>query len=283
MNQPLPEPSSRDEILGILLAAALAGAVAGGIGYAVGRTNAKKAATPAGKSTDVAHAVMSPQPLKDIATAAKMQPPTALVHLRRLEEEGKVEKRSTPDGPRYAVLPYLRCEWIDPDHGIQQTWQSKVAVDWRFPLVSRVPDERAQAFLLEWLDRAQARDLLPAYQSRHEPQAKRPHGLHIVVYGSCARGDAGATSDVDILLVGDLPKRDIERLKDLAAEIALRGGRRPDVRSVGADLKGVGATLAETLRREGRTIFTSLPEPAFIETMGARRKPAECGVVRPAP
>lgn len=195
-----------------------------------------------------------------------VQPPTALAHLRKLEDEGKVHKVSTPDGPRYALQPFLRCEWLDPDHGMQETWQSSTGVDWRFPLVSRVRDERAQAFLLEWLDRAQARGLLPAYWSRHEPQAVRPPEFSIIVYGSCARGDAGTSSDLDILLRGDLSKRQAQALKDLAHEVALQGGRRPDVRAVPTDLKGAGPALVDALRRDGRTIFTNVPDKPFLES-----------------
>lgn len=260
MGQPRPEPTSRDEILALLLAAAVGAGLGVAATYAVQKSRAAKA------TLDVSHAVIIDKTLKDIAAEAGIRPPTALAHLRKLEEEGKVQKVDTPVGPRYALQPFLRCEWHDPDHGVQQVWQSEVAIDWRFPLVSRVPDPAAQGFLLEWLDRAQARRLLPPSRSRFEPKPKEA-SLSIVVYGSCARGDAGATSDIDILLAGDLPKRDLEALKDLADEIALRGGRRPDIRVVGADLKGTGAALVEALRREGRTIFTTLPEPAFIERM----------------
>jgi predicted nucleotidyltransferase len=257
---PAARSGSREEILALLLAATVGAGIGVAATYALQKSKAAKA------PIDVTHAVVVDKPLKDIAAEAGIQPPTALAHLRKLEDEGKVQKVDTPAGPRYALQPFLRCEWHDPDHGVQQTWQSKVAVDWRFPLVSRVPDPLAQTFLLEWLDRAQARGILPKPRSRFEPGQREP-SLSIVVYGSCARGDARATSDVDILLAGDLPKRDVEALKDLADEIGLRGGRRPDIRVVGADLKGAGAAFIEALRREGRTIFTTLPEPAFIERM----------------
>lgn len=263
MNQLIPEPSGpRDEIIAILLAAA----VGVGIGVVATRalTKQKSATKP---PIDVEPVLVPvPKPLKDIASAAHMQPPTALVHLRKLEEEGKVQKVATPDGPRYALHPFLRCEWLDPGQGIHETWQSKTAVDWRFPLVSRIRDDRAQGFLVEWLDRAQARGLLPPSASRFEPQSTRLPEFSVVVYGSCARGDAGTNSDLDILLCSDLPKRQLEALKALAHEVALKGGRRPDVRLAGPDLKGAGLALAETIRREGRTIFTNLPDAAFIES-----------------
>ena len=260
MNQPLPQPSgSRDEILAILLAAAV------GVGIGVVATRALTKQKPARQPPIDVEPVLVPKPLKDIASEAHMQPPTALVHLRKLEEEGKVQKVATPDGPRYALHPFLRCEWLDPRQGIHETWQSKTAVDWRFPLASRIRDDRAQAFLVEWLDRAQARGLLPTYASRFEPQLTRSPEFSIVVYGSCARGDAGTNSDIDILLCSDLPKRQLDALKALAHEVALKGGRRPDVRLAGPGLKGAGSGLAETIRREGKTVFTNLPDTPFIE------------------
>ncbi|MHB1261483.1 MAG: nucleotidyltransferase domain-containing protein [Thermoplasmatota archaeon] len=264
MNEPFPTPStSREDIVAILLAAA----VGVGIGVVATRALGKPRPASSGRQPplDVGHAVVVPKPLKDIAAEAGLQPPTALVHLRKLEDEGKVQKVSTPEGPRYAIQPFLRCEWIYPEHGLRDVWQSSVGVDWRFPLVSRVRDAAAQAFLLEWLDRAQARGLLPAHVSRFEPPAKRPPEFSIVVYGSCARGDAGANSDLDILLAGGFGKGQMEALKELAHEVGLKGGRRPDVRIVGADLKGAGPALVDALRREGKTIFANLPDAHFIE------------------
>ncbi|HUR26184.1 MAG TPA: nucleotidyltransferase domain-containing protein [Candidatus Thermoplasmatota archaeon] len=258
---PLPEPSgSRDEIIAILLAAVV------GVGVDIVATRALTKQKAAPKPSIGIEPIVVPKSLKDIASEAHMQPPTALVHLRKLEEEGKLQKVATPDGPRYALHPFLRCEWLDPGQGVHETWQSDVAVDWRFPLVSRVRDDLAKQFLLEWLDRAQARGLLPAHASRFESRAKRPAGLAIVVYGSCARGDAGSNSDIDILVASDLPKRPLEALKALAHEVALKGGRRPDVRLVGVGLKGAGSALAETIRREGKTVFTNLPDAPFIES-----------------
>ena len=265
MNEPSPLPSaSREEIIGILLAAA----IGVGIGVVATRALAKDKRAATNPPIEVEPIVVQ-KPLKDIAAEAGIQPPTAFVHLRRLEQEGKVEKVATPAGPRYALHPFLRCEWIDPAQGMQETWQSKVAVDWRFPLVSRVRDDQAKQFLQEWLDRAQARGLLPAHASRFEPQAHRPPEFSIVVYGSCARGDAGANSDIDILMLGDLPKRQMQALKDLAHEVGLKGGRRPDVRLAGSDLKGAERSFLDAVRREGKTIFTNLPDAPFIESMVA--------------
>jgi predicted nucleotidyltransferase len=173
-------------------------------------------------------------------------------------------------GPRYAALPFLRCEWMDPERGMNATWQSGQRVDWRFPLVSRLGDARAQTFLLEWLDRAQTRGLLPAYKSRFEKQDKLP-SVQVVVYGSCARGDAGPNSDVDVVLFGDAPKRTLEALKDLAHEVALKGGRSPDVRFMDAAAwEKAGPALRNSIQRDGKTVFTTDVDAAFLERTGPR-------------
>jgi predicted nucleotidyltransferase len=206
--------------------------------------------------------------LKELAEYLGVKPPSAYRRLQQMESDGKVARIETPKGPRYAARPFLRCEWIDPERGIHANWQSSQRIDWRFPLVSRVRDDRAQEFLFEWLDRAQARQLLPAYKSRYEAQAKIP-SLLVVVYGSCARGDAGPNSDLDLLLFGDAPKRMLEALKDLAHEVALKGGRSPDVRFMDEATwqKGTPA-FRESIQRDGRTVFANGFDVPFLESWG---------------
>ena len=259
MNQGTGEPGgSRDEIVAILLLAA----AAGGLGYFAGRAVAENSRN---QTAIPAHAVVAPTSLKDIAAQAGLQPPTALAHIRRLQDQGKLQRVATPDGPRYAVLPFVRCEWIDPDHGINTAWQSSRPIDWRFPLVSRVPDQRGQDFLNEWLDRAQARGLLPTSRSRFEKQDKL-HSLQVIAYGSCARGDAGPNSDLDLLLHGDMPKRGLEALKDLAHEVALKTGRPPDIRLMDTTTwQSASAAFKESIRRDGKTVWSNDYDALFLE------------------
>lgn len=255
-------PSGRDEVLATLLVVGAAAAL-GGLTYLAAKKLGERKAPPPPLPP---HALFVDDTLKDIAQHVGMQPPTVLAHLRRLEAEGKVMRVDWHEGPRYAVLPSLHCEWIDPDHGMRDAWRTSQPVDWRFPLVTRVRDQRAQRFLVEWLDRAQARGLLPPFRSRHEPKADVPL-LQAVVYGSCARGDAGPNSDLDVLVVGDLGKKTMTALVDLAHEVALRGDHRnPDVRTL--DAKGWGQATAPfrtSIAREGKTVFTNDYDAPFLE------------------
>lgn len=256
-----PGGGARDDIIIALILGAAAAAAVGGVGYMLGR-NAARPTTPQLPP----RAVVAPTPLKEIAAAAHVQPPTALVHLRRLQDEGKVQRVDTEFGPRYAVLPFLRCEWIEPDREIKETWQSTHPVDWRFPLVTRVPDERAQAFLLEWLDRAQARQLLPPPKSRFEQAAEKHRLLQILVYGSCARGDAGPNSDLDILVYGDVTKKAFEQLKDLAHEISLVKGRAPDVRLMDRQTWDTSTpAFQQAVYRDGKTVYSNDTQAPFLE------------------
>jgi predicted nucleotidyltransferase len=214
--------------------------------------------------------ILAEASLKQLAEYLGVKPPSAYRQLQQLTAAERIARVETPQGPRYAALPFLRCEWVDPVRGMHETWQSGQAVDWRFPLVSRVRDGKAQAFLYEWLDRAQARNLLPAYKSRFETQ-QGATSLQVIVYGSCARGDAGPNSDLDLLLFGNASKRVMDGLKDLAHEIALKGGRSPDVRFMDADTwdKAIPA-FQQSITRDGKTVFSNDFDALFLERSSTR-------------
>lgn len=85
-----------------------------------------------------------------------------------------------------------------------------------------------------------------------------------MVYGSCARGDAGARSDIDILLYTDGAKKSLESLVDLAHEASLGTGRSPDVRIIQAkDWRTADAAFRANIGAEGITVYSTDPNAAL--------------------
>jgi len=266
---------TRDELLTALLAGATLGAATGGpLGAMVGAlAGAGLGAAAIRKRTeDVLDAGHQNEPveesprLKDLAASADVSPATAYAHLKRLEAERKVVRLEGPEGPAYAPRYYFQAEFIDPFGGALDRWSTNHPIDWRFPLVSRVPDDAAADFLYEWLDRAAARGLLPPLQSRHEPHDDSLV-LRILVYGSCARGDARKDSDVDILLDAPSEWEGAAALQDLAHEVGLTAERAPDIRVWTEEMED---GFLDNLLREGRTVWTNVADKAFLEHLGSK-------------
>lgn len=215
--------------------------------------------------------------LGEVAKKVRLAHTTVLAHLRALAAEGWLEtlevaqhdEEGRPVGVPYTAYRAPQAtsiQWLDRNRRILERWTTSVPMDWRFPLVSRVRDPQAQTFLYEWLDRAQARALLPDPCSHHEAQSPKPPLLQVVVYGSCARGDARATSDIDILLLGNQRWRAAGRLTDLAHEISLRGGRKPDLRSMTImEFAATGEAFRESVKKEGKTVFCNDSDAAWVE------------------
>jgi predicted nucleotidyltransferase len=207
--------------------------------------------------------------LKDIADELHLSNAAVLAHLGILQSQGLVETRhegSLGRGSRYWPKPAFQGLWVDPSAKRLSEWSAKAPVDWRFPLVSRVRDEKAQEFLLKWFDLLQFKGKLPKMRSKHHKEVFPPALVQIVVYGSCARGDANARSDLDILIFTDAPRRAAQELADLAHEASLGVGRSPDVRIIGPkEWTAAGAAFKENIRAEGLTVFSNDPNAPFLE------------------
>lgn len=211
--------------------------------------------------------------LKDIVDALGMSNAAVLSHLGILQRDGLVEaKHEGPwgRGTRYWARPAFQALWLDPAARSVMQWSAGTPFDWRFPLVSRVRDGPAQDYLYRWLDLLQAQGKLPPMASKNFRQGKAPPLLQIVVYGSCARGDATSRSDIDILVYTDLDKRTAVQIKDLAHDPALRSGRSPDLRVV-TPKEWAKATpdIRANVQREGLTVFSNDPTVPFLEQAGA--------------
>lgn len=175
-------------------------------------------------------------------------------------------------------------------------WTSSPPVDWRFPLVSRLPDAGAQAAVVKLLgvcwergffwkgmpkpERSKLDDgvkLHPALKRQVERIGRSIDRSEIgdvfVVYGSCARGDARRDSDVDLLAMLSPRKYErqdcIEQFEDMVDEVNLGSGRQIDPLVVSRGMLGEGLfELPQELRKailsEGMTVYSTLPGGGFI-------------------
>lgn len=213
--------------------------------------------------------------LSDIADAVGVTSPTAHKHLELLIEEGLAERSVRERGrTRYIARDFFEATWTDREHGVLDSWRSG-SVDWRFPLVTRVPDEEARRILTWFLSMATERGyfhpwlLLDEWPDPSEPAAPERYGVSMIVYGSCARGDAGATSDLDIVVLQPSIRTDIsDRFEELAAEINLKADRNIQLKVLNYDqFRGLDASFRNTIRDEGITVYSTSAGGLCEETL----------------
>lgn len=207
--------------------------------------------------------------LKDLTDELRLSNSAVLNHIRVLQRDDLIETRHEGPwgrGTRYFPKATFQAIWIDPHAKRLRQWNSGQAIDWRFPLASRVPDAKAQAFLYHWLDLLEAKNKLPKPRSRYHRQASPLPLVCFVVYGSCARGDAGARSDIDILVYTEGPREPLEAVVEMAHEASLGSGRSPDIRIIQAkDWLTADLAFRANIRAEGLTIYSTDPNASFLE------------------
>ena len=135
-------------------------------------------------------------------------------------------------------------------------------MDWRFPLLTQIPDVTAQQTLLALLLRIQEKGLLfPADLGTRERPV--PHlGLSLIVYGSSARGTARPGSDVDLLSIQDEDKKTVdvrEVIEAACADVSLAAPRPIQVKHLLADdVVDLPMGVQETIKKDGLIVFDSL-------------------------
>jgi predicted nucleotidyltransferase len=248
-----------------------------------------------------------PQPLQSIAKAVGLDASTVHRHLAAMLERGLVKR----EGERrtqanYSPNELLEINWTGRASSpysvgspwLRWTWQASGKMDWRFPLVSRVPDQPARETLWRFLDEANSRGLLAPWLDppklpgigqhpkmdlrwqgflRELKDPRDPFAMTFVVFGSCARGDARADSDVDLLVLGP-HEGDYEwqpfisqlGFQELASEVNLGAPRALQlmVHPVNEFLDKVPRHIRQSVQRDGLTVFHSKSFAGFVEAWG---------------
>ncbi len=253
---------------------------------------------------DVLQTSPNPLALSAVAERVDLAPSTVHRHLSQMDRVGLVRRTGRRKDARYESRPFVSTFWTAPVHALRARtttstwlrfeWAEGALVDWRFPLVSRLPDADAQRTILRLLDAAWKRGVLtPWLRCAHDvdlaqeiPPDRREEirsrladpdhhgGTTWVVYGSAARGDARAESDIDLLVIlpADRPedgprpplKAEIGRLVD---DINLGASRSIDLVTVPRDgfFDELPTPLRNAIVREGTTVLSTFPGGEFIE------------------
>lgn len=132
--------------------------------------------------------------LTELAKVLELSKPTVHTHLQRLVDANLVTKRKVTHAAgreaRYALRPASLHLEVDPDRGTAISWSATGFVSTRFPLVNQVPQERPR------------RDLHLVLEALEEGLAPGTwEGVLLLVYGSVARGEANAASDLDLAIL----------------------------------------------------------------------------------
>lgn len=211
--------------------------------------------------------------LAELSRELGMAGPPILHHLRAMLADESIEKFTPPGSarPLYRLRPRVSIWWMDPASHRFEVWSSRRPISWHYPLVSRIPDERAQDAVLAFLRHAREKRLfLPPLEKRKGRANERSHGVRIIAYGSIMREEAGASSDVDLLALTGPASKAREALLDAAAEVNLDAPRRIDLRVFAeGSLTRLAPRYAATVERDGFVVYSSFEggeyEPILLE------------------
>lgn len=257
---------------------------------------------------EVLERAQRPMSLKELAGSIGRSPPATLRNLKILEDRGLVDRQGRFHESSYRLATFLQVHWSDQVTGdndnvrLRMQWHSNSSIDWRFPLVSRVPDAAAQEVLCRFLDHGQKRGYFTPWLCRKDlpdkidtiadepnkletrfPQESYHYPFSVIVFGSCARGDARSGSDLDVLvLYGDVGHKDFIAAYDyLWRTIAYQmapGSARPinlHVRRSSFLRSDRREGLAESVIREGITVYSSDRNAPLVEATRRREHNAE--------
>lgn len=188
-----------------------------------------------------------PLPLHAIAAQVGRSPSATLRRLAALVDAGRVHRDGHRKEARYTLAPHVAVDatWDHDGRWLRMDWTAD-GIDWMFPLAGRVQGRRRVEVLLR---RAFSADLL--------------HDTTVVVFGSAARHEGRADSDVDILVLTGSAKR---AWKDLAVDMELQGEGTVDV-TVAKRFERVPPNLRRAIIQDGRTVFSSASPPFFVEAL----------------
>jgi predicted nucleotidyltransferase len=197
--------------------------------------------------------------LTELAEAAGVAKPSVIPTLRRLEEQGWVEREDVrgPTGREvfYRMLAGTVHVELRPENGCIISWASQGRIDSRFPLTAQITDLAVRE------------EVLTALRIFSRRLRRKFHLFAVVLFGSAARGQVTWKSDIDL---GFIFERDgvadaaLEALYEAAAEaqefVSHPVRVHPIMRS--ALLAGTG-TMIQEVSREGIVLIAEREDPIW--------------------
>ncbi len=245
-----------------------------------------------------------PLSLAQAAERIGLSPPATHRQLQGLVKRGFARRIVTNKAVTYSLSSAVEISLLVPPAngipGFAHRWFREGHFDWRYPLASRLPDERGRTALSLFLREVEARGWFSPWLlsyvdtsmnshnhvwanlssfERNERMADRTnHGaVHVYAYGSCVTGAAHQDSDLDLLVIHEMTQANIPRfpyeaaIVDLVKKLNLSAPRRLDVRTYGEDeffdgLTNLHARARDSILQTAITVYSTSSTPRFLET-----------------